>query len=35
VIQNITADNKCKLNVDYEPPEDGHVRTEIYVGVKE
>jgi hypothetical protein len=25
----------CKLNVDYEPPEDGLVRAETYVGVEE
>jgi hypothetical protein len=25
----------CKVNVDYEPPEDGLVRAETYVGVKE
>jgi hypothetical protein len=36
VIQNIIADNNgCKVNVDYEPPEDGLVRAETYVGVKE
>jgi hypothetical protein len=35
VIQNIIADNGCQVNVDYEPPEDGLVRTETYVGVKE
>jgi hypothetical protein len=36
VIQNIIADNNgCKVNVDYEPPEDGLVRAEIYVEVKE
>jgi hypothetical protein len=36
VIQNIIADNNgCKVNVDYEPPEDGLVRAEICVGVKE
>jgi hypothetical protein len=32
----IIADNNgCKVNVDYEPPEDGLVRAETYVGVKE
>jgi hypothetical protein len=37
VIYNIIADihNGCKVNVDYEPPEDGLVRGETYVGVKE
>jgi hypothetical protein len=36
VIQNIIADNnRCKVNVDYEPPEDGLVRGETYVGVEE
>jgi hypothetical protein len=37
VIQNIIADinNRCKVNVDYEPPEDGLVRAETYAGVKE
>jgi hypothetical protein len=36
VIQNIIADNNgCKVNVDYEPPEDGLVRAETNVGVKE
>jgi hypothetical protein len=36
VIQNIIADNNgCKVNVDKEPPEDGLVRAETYVGVKE
>jgi hypothetical protein len=36
VIQNIIADNNgCKVNVDYEPPEDGLVRAETYIGVKE
>jgi hypothetical protein len=36
VIQKIIADNNgCKLNVDYEPPEDGLERAETYVGVKE
>jgi hypothetical protein len=35
VIHNIIADNKiCKVNVDYEPPEDGLVRVETFVGVK-
>jgi hypothetical protein len=36
VIQNIIADNNgCKVNVDYEPPEDGLVRAETSVGVNE
>jgi hypothetical protein len=36
VIQNIIADNNvCKLNVDYEPTEDGLIRAETYVGLKE
>jgi hypothetical protein len=36
VIQNIIGDNNgCKVNADYEPPEDGLVRAETYVGVKE
>jgi hypothetical protein len=36
VIYNIIADNNvCKVNVDYEPPEVGLVRAEIYVGVEE
>jgi hypothetical protein len=37
VIQNIIADisNGCKVNVHYEPPEDGFVKAETYVGVKE
>jgi hypothetical protein len=37
VIHNIIAhiNNGCKVNVDYEPPEDGLVRAETYVGVKE
>jgi hypothetical protein len=26
--------NGCKVNVHYEPPEDGLVRVETYVGVK-
>jgi hypothetical protein len=34
--KNIITDNAgCKVNVDYEPPEDGRVRVETYVGVKE
>jgi hypothetical protein len=33
MIQNIIADNnECKVNVDYEPPEDYPVRVETYVG---
>jgi hypothetical protein len=36
VIQNIITDNSgYKVNVHYEPPDDGLVRTETYVGVKE
>jgi hypothetical protein len=36
VIQNIIAyNNGCKVNVDYEPPEDGLISAETYVGVKE
>jgi hypothetical protein len=37
VIYNISTDinNGCKVNVDYEPPEDGLVRAETCVGVKE
>jgi hypothetical protein len=36
VIQNKIADNSgYKVNVDYEPPEDGLVRVETYVGVEE
>jgi hypothetical protein len=37
VIYNITADinNRCKVNVHYELPEDGLVRVETYVGVEE
>jgi hypothetical protein len=37
VIYNIRTDinNGCKVNVDYEPPEDGLLRAETYVGVKE
>jgi hypothetical protein len=36
VIYNVIADNSgCKVNVHYEPPEDGLVRAETYVGVKE
>jgi hypothetical protein len=36
VIQNIIADNNgCKVNTDSEPPEDGLVKAETYVGVKE
>jgi hypothetical protein len=35
VIYNIIPDNNgCKVNVHYEPPEDGPVRVEIYVGLK-
>jgi hypothetical protein len=36
VIYNKIADiNGCKVNAHYEPPEDGLVRAETYVGVKE
>jgi hypothetical protein len=36
VIRNTIADNNgCKVKVDYEPPEDGLVRAETYVGVEE
>jgi hypothetical protein len=37
VIYNIISDinNGRKANVDYEPPEDGLVKAETYVGVKE
>jgi hypothetical protein len=37
VIYNIIADINigCKVNVDYEPPEDDPVRVETYVGVEE
>jgi hypothetical protein len=36
VIYNIIADNNgCKVNVDYEPPEDDPVRVETCVGVEE
>jgi hypothetical protein len=36
VIYNITADKHwIKVNVHYEPPEDGLVRVETYVGVEE
>jgi hypothetical protein len=36
VIQNIIADkNGCKVNADYEPPENCLVRAETYAGVKE
>jgi hypothetical protein len=36
VIQNIIANNNgCNVNVYYEPPEDGLVRDETYVGVEE
>jgi hypothetical protein len=37
VIYNIIADinNGCKVNVDYELPENGLVEAETYVGVKE
>jgi hypothetical protein len=35
VIHNTIADNNgCKVNVDYEPSEDGLVRAETFVGVK-
>jgi hypothetical protein len=37
VIYNIIADinNGCKVNIDYEPPGDGLVKAETYVGVQE
>jgi hypothetical protein len=37
VIYHITADinSGCTVNVHYEPPEDGLVKAETYVGVKE
>ena len=37
MLYNITADINigCKVNVDYEPPEDGLVKVETYVGVEE
>jgi hypothetical protein len=37
VIYNIIADinNGCKVNEVHEPPEDGLVKAETYVGVKE
>jgi hypothetical protein len=36
VIYNIIADNNgCKVNVHYEPSEDGLVRVETCVGVEE
>jgi hypothetical protein len=35
VIYDIIADNGCKVNVHYKPPEDGLVKAETYVGVKE
>jgi hypothetical protein len=31
----IADNNGCKVNVHYEPPEDGPVRAETYVGVEE
>jgi hypothetical protein len=36
-IYNITTDINigCKVNVNHEPPEDGLVKVETYVGVKE
>jgi hypothetical protein len=36
VIYNTIADinNECKVNVHYEPPEDGLVKVETCVGVK-
>jgi hypothetical protein len=35
LIHNITADinNGCKVNVDYEPPEDGLVKAETCSGI--
>jgi hypothetical protein len=37
VIYNIIEDRNhgCKINVDYEPPEDYLVKAKTYVGVKE
>jgi hypothetical protein len=37
VIYSVIADknSRCKVNVHYEPPEDGLVKAETYVGVKE
>jgi hypothetical protein len=37
VIYNTIADinNGCKVNVVYEPPEDGLVKNETYIGVRE
>jgi hypothetical protein len=36
VIYSIIADNNgCKVNVECDPPEDGLVRVERYVGVEE
>jgi hypothetical protein len=37
VLHNIIADinNGCKVNIDYEPPEDGLVKAETCVGVIE
>jgi hypothetical protein len=37
VIYNIITDinNGCKVNVHYEPPEDGLLRAETYIWVKE
>jgi hypothetical protein len=29
------SNSGCKVNVGYEPPEDGLVKVEAYVGVKE
>jgi hypothetical protein len=34
-LQGQADKNGCKVNVDYEPPENGLVRAETYVGVKE
>jgi hypothetical protein len=36
VVYNIIADinSGCKVNVHYEPPEDGLVRAETYLGVE-
>jgi hypothetical protein len=33
--KQLHINNGCKVNVDYEPPENGLVRAETYVGVKE
>jgi hypothetical protein len=35
LVVSIDINNGCKIHVDYEPPEDGLVRVETCVGVKE